>query len=119
MFINCSNHNSISWALEQRQSAEKWGPIVDYTFPAVDAEADEEEIAALSWKTAEEIMGMNPDAVMCQGEFTLTYALVTELKKRGVPVLAACSERRTVEEVLPNGETEKVSRFVFTRFRRY
>lgn len=119
MFINCSNHRFENWSIEQKNAAEKWGEIVDYPFPAVDAEADETQVLLLAEETMREIMKMKPDAVMCQGEFTLTYALVQLLKKQGIVVLAACSERRTVEEKLPGGEIEKVSRFIFTRFREY
>lgn len=119
MFINCSNHKSPDWTPEQKRAAEVWGEIVDFPFPAVDANADEQEIVALADRISEEIVNMKPAAVMCQGEFTLTYALIKNLSKQRIPVVAACSERRTIETKLENGETEKVSRFEFVRFRRY
>lgn len=119
MFLNCSNHSSVNWSTEQKNAAENWGEIVDFPFPMVDANMDEKQVAELAEKTAAEILKLNPEAVMCQGEFTLTYALVERIKMQGIPVLAACSERRTIEEKLPNGETQKVSVFAFARFRRY
>lgn len=119
MFINCSNHHSSNWGPEQIREAEKWGKIIDYTFPAVDADADEAGVAQLADETMKIILEMKPKAVMCQGEFTLTYALVSRLKEKGIPALAACSERKAVEKKLPNGEVEKTSIFEFKRFRRY
>lgn len=119
MFLNCSNHCSVNWGMEQKKAAESWGEIADYAFPAVDADADEQKIDALAEKAAAEIISMHPEAVMCQGEFTLTYALVSRLKEAGILVLAACSERKVVEELLQDGEIRKTSGFVFVRFRRY
>jgi hypothetical protein len=52
---------------------------------------------------------------MVQGEFTLAYALVRELQKRGIVCLAATTGR----EVLEDSERVKTSRFEFVRFREY
>ena len=34
-FVNCSNHPSRLWSVMQRETAEKYGEIVDVPFPAV------------------------------------------------------------------------------------
>lgn len=114
-FVNFSNHPSANWSKEQTEAAERYGEICDYPFPSISATADEEEIAALADITAEKIMAMNPEAVMCQGEFTLTYAVICRLVRQDVPVLAACSERQVRE--LPDGKKEVV--FRFEGFRKY
>lgn len=119
MFLNCSNHISARWSQEQKLMAEKWGEIVDYEFPSVSVDANEDDVQDMAEQIAKEIINMQPDAVMCQGEFTLTYSLVNILKKQGIIVLAACSERKTVEKTLSNGDTEKISVFEFKRFREY
>lgn len=119
MFINCSNHNSMNWSRSQISAAQKWGEIVDFPFPAVDAYADEEQVLNLAEETLAKLLEMKPDAVMCQGEFTLVYALVSKLKEQGITVLAACSQRKTVEEKKPDGSIEKTSIFEFVRYRYY
>lgn len=119
MFVNCSNHSSAFWSVSQKQGAEVWGKIVDYPFPYVSPSADETEIKELAEKTVKEIMKMQPEAVMCQGEFTLTYAIVTMLKERGILVVSACSARETTEQPLSDGSVQKISQFRFVRFRKY
>lgn len=119
MFVNCSNHPSLLWENKQMEEASKWGTIVDYPFPYVDAQAGERDIEILAQKTVEALAKMKPDAVMCQGEFTLTYAIVSKLKEMNIEAVSACSERKTTEYKLETGEAEKVSQFDFVRFRRY
>lgn len=119
MFVNCSNHKSDNWGERQIQEAEKWGEIVDFPFPNVDPKADEKAIQELAAKTAEQLLEIKPDAVMCQGEFSLTFSLVKILRENGIPVFSACSYRSAVEEHLPNGRVEKKAVFEFVRFRRY
>ena len=65
------------------------------------------------------ILMQKPAAVLCQGEFTLAFAVTERLKAAGVVVLAASSDRVIETEADENGETRKVSVFRFTRFRRY
>lgn len=119
MFVNCSNHSSDQWDEDQIKAAEQWGKIVDFPFPYVSAESDEEQIQKIVKEAAEKIMELKPDMVMCQGEFTVTYGIVKELKKHGISSVAACSERRAVEEKLKDGSVIKTSEFRFVRFRRF
>lgn len=121
MFLNCSNHASENWTEAQLAAARAYGieVIRDYTFPSVPADVDEQEIEQIAQKVCEEIMDMHPMVVMCQGEFTLTYALIKKLLAHGVKVVAACSERDTVEVCLPDGSVKKESNYKFVRFREY
>ncbi len=118
MFINLSNHASECWPQEQREAAGQWGEVVDYPFPAVPADMDGTQVSEMAEKIVDEIMAMAPHIVMCQGEFTLSYAIIRALRARGVTVVAACSERR-VKETLVDGKYEKRAGFEFVRFREY
>ena len=80
---------------------------------------DEKTVAAMAAAAADEIAAMKPEAVMCQGEFTLSFALINALKLREIPVMAACSERRTTETYQADGSMKKTSEFCFVRFRKY
>ena len=119
-FINFTNHPSSSWSKEQIKAVrEKYdSEIIDVSFPPVSASADESEIKEQAMKCAERICGYAPAAVMCQGEFGLTYHVVNMLKKRVTRVVYSCSERRTVEKKTDSG-TVKTSEFCFVRFREY
>lgn len=119
MFINYSNHASSLWSEEQIAAARKYGCIVDVPFIDIDPSWDEEKIIELAEKTAGEIAGYNPQAVMCQGEFTFTFALVTKLKERGIRCFSACAKRVVREHLNAEGKTVKESVFVFEGFREY
>ena len=120
IFVNFTNHPSSNWSEEQKSAVrEKYNSeIVDVPFPPVSASADESEIKEQASKCVEQICGYAPAAVMCQGEFGLTYQVVNMLKERGVCVVYSCSERRTVEKKTDSG-TVKTSEFSFVRFRGY
>ena len=96
-------------------AAEEYGHVVDVPFPAVEPNMSEEEIKALADNCIASILSYNPEAVMCQGEFTLCHAVVDRLKEKDIPVVAACSQRNAID--LPDGR--KASQFEFIRFRRY
>ncbi|MCR4892940.1 MAG: hypothetical protein K5989_12255 [Lachnospiraceae bacterium] len=121
MFINLSNHPSEKWDEKQRKAAEEYGNIMDIKFPAVESHGDERYILDLAKEFVESIMEYANEelAVMVQGEFTLTFAIVSELKERGIRVVSACSERNVHNEVNSEGEEVKVTRFEFVRFREY
>lgn len=119
MFINCSNHSSLAWPQSQIVAAQKYGDIVDISFPLIPADADSKTIDDLVEKYYQKIMELKPNAVMLQGEFCFTYRLTTRLKKTGVTVLAACSDRKVIEKVSEDGSTVKQSVFEFVQFREY
>ncbi|MFV0636959.1 CRISPR-associated protein [Mitsuokella sp. WILCCON 0060] len=119
VFVNHTNHPSAHWAKEELQAARSFGEVMDIGFPAIPSTAEEADIWQLARDNARHIAELSPAAVLCQGEFTYTYALVTELLKRNICVLAACSERIVEEHVEADGSTRRISQFRFTRFRRY
>ena len=113
-FINFSNHPLKNWCDKQIEEANTYGEVIDMEFPAVDADRNEEEIALLADRCVDEIMKYEPAVVMCQGEFTLSYAIINRLKNKNIKVVAACSQRQTKE--IGN---KKISEFNFVRFREY
>jgi len=113
-FINLSNHPSAAWGDAQKEAALKYGELVDVQFPAVDPRASKEEVEALAEKILKQVLELSPAAVMCQGEFTLAYAIVNLLKKNGIPALAGCSDRLVEER-----DGKRISEFVFVQFREY
>lgn len=119
MIINFSNHPSEHWGIGQKREAEKWGEIIDIPFPEVNPKAGELIIIEMAKKITDQIMEYEPDAVMCQGEFTLCFAVIQRLRERGVKVVAACSGRRIIEETDESGCSEKRVIFEFERFREY
>lgn len=119
MFINFSNHPSARWSAEQTAAAMKFGDIVDLTFPDVPADADTAAVSALADEYCARILSLGADAVLVQGEMSLSFAVAGRLQRNGVVVLCACSERVCETSVLDDGSTERRSVFRFVRFRRY
>lgn len=119
MFVNCSNHSVDKWDHDQIEAAQQWGEIVDFPFPYVSAEFNEEQIEQLVGDAVKKILELKPDIVMCQGEFTVTYGIVNQLKKHGIPSVAACSERKVIEEHQTDGSVLKTSQFRFVQFRKF
>lgn len=114
VFINFTNHPSELWGEDERQAALRYGEIVDFPFPDVDPRKDRDYIAGLAEEYVGRIIGLHPAAVLCQGEFCLVYQVVSRLKKEGMTVLSACSERITTED-----KGKKISIFEFRQFREY
>ena len=119
IFINHTNHPSAKWSVEQKTAAEIFGKIVDIPFPDVPPSFNTEEIHELVLNKLQEILELAPVAVLCQGEFNYTVAMAEELKKRGITVMAATSERIVSEVIESDGSTKRVSVFNFVRFRPY
>lgn len=119
MFVNFSNHISDNWSKEQIEAASVYGEIVDVEFPILNPEMTEEDIVRIGDEYIEKIASYNPDAVMCQGEFTLIFYVVNGLLKKGITCLAACTNRVTVENILEDGTVKKESEFRFVGFRKY
>lgn len=119
IFINHTNHPAARWSAEQISAARVYGEIVDVAFPAVNAAATTQEVRELVQNNLKKILELEPAIVLCQGEFNYTFAMVEELKKLGVKVVAATSERVAVEEILSDGSTRQISTFRFVQFREY
>lgn len=119
MFINFSNHPSVEWSDKQKEEAcLLGGEIVDIPFPAILAGINEQEIDALADEYTKKILSHNPACVMCQGEFTLAFAVIIRLIDNNISVVAACSERKTIM-VNKDGVSVKQVIFNFERFRKY
>lgn len=119
MFINISNHPSVRWSAEQTAAAMKFGDIVDVPFPDVPAGVDTAAVSALADEYCARILDLRADAVLVQGEMSLSFAVAGRLQRNGIAVLCACSERVCETSVLDDGSTERRSVFRFVRFRRY
>lgn len=113
-FVNFTNHNSDFWEEKQRKAAEVFGEIVDIPFPNVNPNDTELKIEELGKEYFYKIMAYSPNAVLCQGEFTLAFNVVQRLKEHNIKVVAACSKRMVVEK-----DGIKTSIFEFTKFRDY
>ena len=119
VFVNFSNHPSIKWGKEQQAAARQYGDIVDVPFPRLDAGCDEENIRVIGEDCVARIVSCNPTVVMCQGEFTLTFYVVSKLIEKGIPCVSACTKRVSNEVILEDGTVRKESLFVFEGFRKY
>ena len=117
MFINLTNHPSNRWSQEQRNAA--GNNIQDYPFPNVNPEMSQIEVFKLAQDTFKEVMSLNPDTVLVQGEMTLTFHLVNLFKSAGIRTVCATSQREVVETVNDEGETVKNVVFRFVQFREY
>ena len=118
VFVNFSNHPSYRWSPVQIREAEVYGDIIDLMFPAVPPDSSEKEILDQAEASVEKILALNPSVVLCQGEFTLVFAVVNRLIQNGIRVVAACSERDVSEENTDDG-IKKTVYFDFVRFRDY
>lgn len=121
-FINFSNHPSDKWSDEQVRAAKSLGgEIIDDPFPLIPAEESKEGIKSIVLSIVhdyKDVYGLeNIGAVMCQGEFSLTYEVTRLLKEAGVKVVVACSERKSEEIRQEDGSVRKVSTFKFVQFR--
>lgn len=114
-FVNFSNHPHEKWGKEQLSAAKEYGEVVSIPFPAVSPSASEQDIESLAREKVREILDKEPAAVLCQGEFTLVFRVVSLLKQHGIKVVAACTERVATE--LEDGT--KMSKFSFVQFREY
>ena len=126
MLINFTNHPSERWTDDQKNCAiELYGAVKDLPFPAVPTGAGATEVIGMADGIIDKILAMKEEnsaseafAVMAQGEFTLTYAVVSRLRNLGITVLSAVTERISTEEVV-NGEVRKTAIFRFAGFREY
>ena len=119
IFLNHTNHPSDKWSSEQISAAKIFGEIKDFPFPNIPPKIDSDEIKKIVSENLQEILKISPSAVLCQGEFNYTFAMVTELKKNNIPVFAATSERIVSTLTDDDGITKRISTFRFVRFRNY
>ena len=101
MFINFTNHPSAQWSAEQKAAAQAYGEVIDLAFPAIDPAADEAALDSLASAYAARILHMNPDAVLCQGEFTFVYRVVLRLED-SLPRLQLEDYKQGLHQILGN-----------------
>ena len=118
MFINLSNHPSANWSEKQLAEAQKYGEIIDMSFPVVSPTEDEAYIASLVTNYLKNILSYyHPvrDVFHIMGEMCFSFSLIKKLQERGFTCLASTSER-IVTETIPG---YKEVYFKFIRFRKY
>ena len=120
-FVNYSNHNSTRWSDAQLEAAKAYGDIIDIPFANVPPTATKADVDALAEQAVNEIVKAEPLMAMVQGEMTLVYNVVRRLEARGIKCVAACTRRRTDEEIqrLAAAGLTKEGMFEFMGFREY
>lgn len=100
--------------------AKKYGDVVDLPFPEIDPYCSSEDIDHLVDSYYQQIIDLDSHpVVMIQGEYLFTYRLICKLKEVNIRVVAACSDRRTIEYIDDNGFTTRRSEFEFVDFKDY
>ncbi len=122
MFVNYSNHASGKWPEKQRREAQKYGEIVDVPFPDIPVSATTEEVEVIAdkeFQRIQEVIGTEESAVvLCQGEFTLAYHIISLCRRHRIPAVCAVSQR-VVHEMNEGDVVHKSVEFRFQGFRRY
>jgi len=119
VFVNFTNHPSASWSEKQLSAAKMYGEIVDIPFPLIPPTWKEARLDQLADEYSNEILSHHPAAVLCHGESTFAYRVISRLLQQNALVLGACSERLVTETLLPDGKTTKTSVYDFKQFRSY
>ena len=124
MFINFSNHKSDEWSEKQLKAAKEYGDkVIDISFPEISPSATEEDVTLISEEYVDKILSKitdkSMDAVMVQGEFTLSFMVTKKLLDKDIRVVSACSERVSKECVDKDGKVRKEIIFDFVKFRNY
>ena len=96
MFVNLTHHPWAGWSAEQKAACEATAtPICDLVFPVVSPEASEEDVAAIAVSLAGKTVALGASAALVEGEFTLLWRLVYELRNQGIACYSATSARGT------------------------
>lgn len=121
MFINLTNHPSEHWNDKQRAAAQAYGEIVDLPFPPLENRASltHEQALEIARSYLRRLEELKPRAVLCAGDFYMTFMLVDALKKHGFLVLITLSNRETTEVFHDDGTSTKTSIFNFVGFQEY
>lgn len=110
MFINFTNHNNESWNEEQLKAAYEFGKIEFLPFPEINPNHSDREIFEMARTYSDIIISKKPNAVLCQGEMTFAFAVVSALISKDILVFAATTQRV---------QTDGTQKFKFVKFRRY
>lgn len=116
MFINLTNHPSSGWSEEQLKAAQQFGEVVDISFPIIEPDFTSEDVNELANEVVDNIILLDAHpTVHIMGEMTFTYAVVSQLKAKGITCVASTTER--LVKMMPDGK--KISQFKFVQFREY
>lgn len=116
MLLNISNHPSAEWPEAQLQAAkEQFGAVSDLTHPAIDPQADTDEVLQTAESYYLKVRKIAPHAVHIMGEQTFCYVLVRKLQHAGIPCYASTTRRQAVRL----SDTEIRRTFEFVQFRAY
>lgn len=123
-FISVMNHELTE---EQKKDAintfAEINDIVDdfdtIPFPQVDPKSTSKEMDDLVAKYESEIVAKNPSEVLLQGEMIFTRRLAEKLKEHNINVVAARSERVSVETKKTDGTITKTAMFQHRGFLSY
>jgi len=88
-------------------------------FPQIDPKSTSKEMDDLVAKYEAEIVAKNPSEVLLQGEMIFTRRLTEKLKQHNINVVAARSERVSIETKRPDGTTTKTATFQHRGFLSY
>jgi hypothetical protein len=115
MLLNISNHPSTKWTTEQINAAlTTYGKVEDLHFPNIPPGHTEDQVDQLAEQYLAKVKALNPKTVHLMGEMTFTFALVTKLKKAGIPCIASTTNRIVEEK-----DGKKIVQFQFVQFREY
>lgn len=116
-FVNFSNHPTTRWGKKQLEAALQYGEVVDFPFPVVSPEMNENDMHRLADKYAEQLLKVYgaKTTVHIMGEMTFTFMVVTRLKELGIRCVASTTERK----VTYNSDGVKQTEFQFVMFREY
>jgi len=121
VFANLSNHAIASWSSAQRAAAEAKGRVIEPEglLGPVGVDWDPAKVQQRAEHFRDWAIEQGVTDAFVATEFTLTYALVTALRKAGIRCWAAVTERTTREEQQPDGSVLRESRYVFECWRSY
>ena len=133
MMFNISNHpchaERTTWSPEQIEAARELcgDGIIDIPFPSVTPDMTNEQLMSIAREVARDIAGQigikrfvkGACGCMVAGQFQLTFAIVSELQKLGIPCYTGDSIRVAEEVVQPDGSVAVVHHFKFAGFREY
>jgi len=123
VFLNISNHPVATWQAEQVEAAVALGFGEPTDLPGGVGEVDPglyaPEVESLARDVADRAVAAGAQGAMVATEPTLCFALVRELRRRGIRCFAATTRREVTTTQADDGSTTKQSRFAFVRWREY
>jgi hypothetical protein len=118
MLVNLTNHPVSTWNKSQLEAAaEQFGMAVDWPFPSIPPESDENTVYQMAVSVVNEVIstyGYNI-TVHIMGEQTFCCYAIKEFDTRGIKCVASTTSRN----VYLNENGDKLTHFDFVRFRYY